>query len=455
MAKTHRDSPLYDMPMNWLRRISTSALLLSLLLALTAGHAVAADISTVADDLSASGFYLDRGVSISDSDATEIVTAARNNGSRFHLIVLDDTPLGGNAAFAEAVLDELNIPSGTILVLSPEDVGWVSEDEGFAETDMEGAFEFANAAGGNDAEYAANFVVGLVGEPGVPATTAPADSGGVPATVGGQSAAAAEPSGSGSGFLWLIVIIGGIGLLVFFLIRRGGKQTVNAGAEQMAKARMAVQKQVDAVANDILDMEDEVRVADNAEADRFYNEAGETYRNVTERLQKAETPEQLLGISNDLDKAIWQLDTAEAILDGKPGPPRPEPKRLEPERRPPGDRVTVPSPRPDYQRRPSRRSSYLGPGMLEMLIGVAGQVLAGGSRRPRGGLGSVLRRSSSTPGSRADGPTSRSGGGVVPGPGSPVPRRSSSRSTRATRSSRPSRRRSGGGRIRGGGRRRK
>jgi hypothetical protein len=442
--------------MNWLRRIGTSALLLSLLFALTVGHAVAADISTVADDVSASGFYLDRGVSISDGDATEIVTAARNNGSRFHLVVLDDTPLGGNTAFAEAILDELNIPSGTILVLSPEDVGWVSEDEGFAETDMEEAFEFANAAGGNDAQYAANFVVGLVGEPGVPATTAASGSEGVPATVGGQSAAAAEPSGGGSGFLWFIVIVGGIGLLVFFLIRRGGRQTVNAGAEQMAKARMAVQKQVDAVANDILDMEDEVRVADNAEADRFYNEASATYRDVTERLLKAETPQHLLDISNDLDIAIWQLDSAEAILDGKPKPPRPEPKRLEPERRPTGGRVTVPSPRPDYQRRPSRRSSYLGPGMLEMLIGVAGQVLAGGSRRPRGGgLGSLLRRSSSPSGSRADGPTSRSGGGVVPGPGSPVQRRSSSRSPRATRSSRPSRRRSGGGRIRGGGRRRK
>jgi hypothetical protein len=249
------------------------------------------------------------------------------------------------------------------------------------------------------------------------------------------------------------VIVGGLALVVFFLIRRSGRQTVNAASEQMAKARMAVQKQVDAVANDILDMEDEVRVAANAEVDQFYNEASETYRTVTDRLQKAETPEQLLDISNDLDVAIWQLDCAEAALDGKPKPPRPEPKRMEPVRRPGGDRVTVPAPRPDYQRRSSRRSSYLGPGMLEMLIGVAGQVLAGGGRGPRGGgLGSLLRRSSSRPTSRADGPTARGGGGVVPGPGSPVPRRSS---TRSPRSSRSTRRRSGGGRIRGGGRRRK
>ena len=443
---------LYDGPMNWLRRTGLSALLMSLLLVLGTSSAFAADISTVADDAAVTGFYLDPGVSISEADATEIVSAARNNGSRFHLVVLDDTPLGGSVAFADAVYDSLGIDAGTVLVLSPEDVGWTSEDEGFTEDDMLDAFDLANARGGNDAEYAANFVVGLVGESvGTEPATEPAQT----ATTTGQTAAAAESSGGGSGFLWFIVIIGGLGLLMFFLIRRGGKkQTVNAASEQMAKARLAVQKQVDAVANDILDMEDEVRVADNSEADRYYNEASETYRTITARLQKAESPQQLLDISNDLDVAIWQLDCAEAVLDGKAKPPRPEPKRLEPERRPAGDRVTVPPPRQDYQRRPSRRSSYLGPGMLEMLIGVAGQVLAGGGRGSRGGgLGSLLgRRSSSPRRSRSDGPSARSGGGVIPGPGSRVQRRSS---TRSTRSSRPSRRRSGGGRIRGGGRRRK
>jgi hypothetical protein len=423
-----------------------SALVMSLLLVLSTGSAFAADLQTVVEDVSVTGIYLDSGVSISQSDATEIVATARNNGSRFHLIVLDNTPLGGNTAFAEAVYDELGVAAGTTLVLSPDDVGWVSEEEGFTDADVEGALDFADAAGGNDAQYAANFVIGLFGESG---TAAPE-----PITAESGTAAAAESTGGGSGFLWFLLIIGGIGVLVFWMIRKSGKQTVNAVAEQMAKARMAVQKQVDAVANDILDMEDEVRVADNAEADRFYNEASETYRTVTDELQKAATPQQLVDISNDLDVAIWQLDCAEAILDGKPKPTRPEPKRLEPVPGTSRDRVTAPAPRPDYQRRPSRRSSYLGPGMLELLIGVAGQVLGGGSRRPRGGgLGSMLRRPPSTPSSGADGPAAKSGGGIVPGPGSVVPRRPSTRSSAP--SSRSPRRRSGGGRIRGGRRRRK
>jgi hypothetical protein len=244
------------------------------------------------------------------------------------------------------------------------------------------------------------------------------------------------------------VIIAGLGLLLFWLMRRGNKQTVNAAAEQTAKARTAIQKQVDAIANDILDMEDEVRTAGNPEVDELYHQASDTYRTLEERLQQAGTPQELLDISNELDLAIWRLDCAEAVLDGKSKPAQPEPKRIEPATTASGDRVTIPAPRPDYQRRPSRRSSYMGSGMMEILIGVAGQVLAGGARgrRSGGGLGGLL---GTRAGQRRDTtPTARGGGGVVPGPGSPM-----SRSTRRS-TGRPARRRSGGGRTRGGGKRR-
>ena len=184
-------------------------------------------------------------------------------------------------------------------------------------------------------------------------------------------------------------------------MRRGKKQTVNAAAEQLAKARMTIQKQVDAIANDILDMEDEVRVANNDVVDEYYNLASETYRTLGDRLQKADTPQELLGISNDLDVAIWQLDSAEAVLDGKPIPQKPEPRSLETAQpTTSGDRVTIPPQRTDYQRRPGRRSSYMGSGMMDILIGVAGQVLAGGAGRRggggvSGGLGGMFGRRSS------------------------------------------------------------
>ncbi len=439
---------MYDGPMNWLRRIGLLSVLSALALVMSVSSVFAATISEVVDDVSATGVYLDNGVSISESDATEIVSAARNNGSRFFLVVLNDTPLGGNTAFAESVFDDLNVDAGTILVLSPEDVGWISEDEGFTEDDLDLAYEFASDEGGSDAEYAANFVIGLYGE--AEATPEPVSA---PATTAATSSAAAGSSdgGGGSGIILLLVIVVGGGLLLFWLIRRGSKQSVNAAAEQMAKARAAVQKQVDAIANDILDMEDEVRTANNAEVDEFYGQASATYRTITERLQQADTPQELVELSNDLDVAIWQLDCAEAVLDGKPKPPKPERKRLEPERSA-DDRVTIPSPRGDYQRRPGRRSSYMGGGVMEILIGVAGQVLAGGGRgRGRGGgLGGMFGRGT-TQRSTTSRASSRRSGGVVPGPGSPVPRSS----TRRSRPSRSSRRSGGGGRVRGGGKRRR
>ncbi|MDJ0954248.1 MAG: hypothetical protein QNJ81_11275 [Acidimicrobiia bacterium] len=412
--------------MNWLRRIGFTTILSAVLLALGVTGLLAATTSEVVDDVSATGFYLDDDVSISEDDATDIVSAARNNGSRFYLVVLNDTPPGGNTTFAEAVLDDLNVDSGTILVLSPEDVGWVTDNDGFTEADMEAAFEFASDEGGSDADYAANFVIGLFAESGaIPAPTS-------------QPATSDSSGGGGSGLMWLLIIVVGGGLLLFWLVRRSAAQSVNAAAEQMARARAVVQKQVDAIANDILDMEDEVRAADNAEVDSFYNEASATYRTITERMQQADTPHELVDLSNDLDVAIWQLDCAEALLDGKPKPPRPERKQLEPEQ-PAGDRVTAPAPRDDYQRRPGRRSSYMGPGVMEMLVGLAGQVLVSSGRRG-GGYGGMWGRASR-------GSTSHSQGS-----GAPTRRRSTRSSSSPSRSSR---RRRGGGRVRGGGKRRR
>ena len=126
--------------------------------------ALAVGVLTVADDLAEQGFYVEPGTSISESDASQIVSAARNSGSRFYLVVLDDTPLGGSVAFAESLYEDLSISAGTVLVISPDDVGWLSEEEGFTESDMADAYDFANSGGSSDAEYAANFVVGLFGE---------------------------------------------------------------------------------------------------------------------------------------------------------------------------------------------------------------------------------------------------------------------------------------------------
>ncbi len=112
LVRTLRAPHMYDGPMNWLRRTGFSALLAAMALLLGATVASAATVSEVVDDAAVTGFHLDNDVTITASDATGIVSAARNNGSRFYLVVLEDTPLGGNTAFAEAVLDDLGVDSG-------------------------------------------------------------------------------------------------------------------------------------------------------------------------------------------------------------------------------------------------------------------------------------------------------------------------------------------------------
>ena len=118
----------------------------------------------VADDLDRTGFHLDDGVSIDANRAAELLASAHSFGSQFYLVVVSDTPFGGNTAFAETMFDALALNSGTVLVLSPDDVGWITDNDGLTAGDLETAFEEANNRGGDDATYVDTFLTSLFGE---------------------------------------------------------------------------------------------------------------------------------------------------------------------------------------------------------------------------------------------------------------------------------------------------
>ena len=406
-----------------------SVVLLALMFAFTASVASAAAVEPdeIAEQVFTQGFYVEDGASITDAEASAIVSSARNEGSRYHVIVLVETPPGGNTVFAEAVYDFMGIDSGTVFVLSEDDTGWVSVDD-FTEVELEDAFIVASDAGGSDAAYVANFTGALFG---------------LNLNVG-STAGGSDDGGGGSGFLWFILIVGGLGLLVWWLMRRSKAQAAKAAEGQFAEARAEIQVQLDGIANDILDMETEIRGADNDTVDALFDEAGTTYNEASDELAGADNPQELLDLSNKVDLAVWQLDSCEAILDGKEAPPKPQPKKLAPPPQPkpsqpaPGGRSPDSSlpPRPSYpqyQRRSTRRSSGLSPGMLEMLIGLGAGAMMG------------RRRGSSRTGYSSSG--SRSSGGVIPGP--------SRRGRSSSRKSSSSRSRSTGRRVRGGGKRRR
>ena len=373
----------------------------------------------VAEGIRDDGVFVEEGSDLSEAEAGVLVAAVRNEGERFSLVVLTYDPVGGAVAFGDAVVDRL-AASGLVLVLAPGDVGYAGEGEVYTVDDLEAALDAADAAGGDDASYATGFVEALTG----------------------SDVAEPEPVSGGGGSAGLVVFLVIVALLVVglvWLVRRGKKQVEAADESRVAAARAAIQDQIDAIANDILEMEDEVRLADNTRVDELFAAATTTYQEAADRLGGVAAPPDLLAISNELDTAVWQLDSAEAILDGKEPPPEPEPKRLEPASRPPAPNGGAGSgplglpPRPTYpsggyQRRPTRRSGGWAPGALEILIGLGGLAMARRSRSPaRGAAGS--------------------GGGFLSSPS----RRGSSAGSSATTSAR----RGTGGRVRGGRRRRR
>ena len=176
--------------------------------------------------------------------------------------------------------------------------------------------------------------------------------------------------------------------------RRAKKSASSAADVRMADARKQVQAQIDALANDILDLEDEVRMAEDPRADRFFEDASETYGRIGDVVGASATPGDLLEISNDLDGAIWQLDSAEAIIDGNPLPKRPTRRTLALEPTASIGPAQVPErPVPEYRRRPTRRSSYSAGTSADVLTMLGGAVLAGRSRSGGGVGGSATSRS--------------------------------------------------------------
>lgn len=421
-------------------RRSTLAALVAVLVALVPAVASAADADTIADDVATNGFYADPGADVTESFLGDLVATVRNEGERISFVVLADEPPSGAVTFADNVYDAG--VDGVVMVVAPSTVGFGGVSEFYTSEEFEAALDAALDAGGDDAEILETFVVELTG------VSSPAPTTG---TSSGSS------SGGGSWLIW-VLLIGAVLIAGFFWLRSKRRTAGPRLDPQLAEAKAAVQKQIDAVANDIIDLEDEVRQADNDEVDVYYAAAGDTYNSVTDAYPSANSPDTLLDLSNQLDEAIWQLDSAEALLDGNTPPPKPIPQTLpapqelapEPARSsdaPTGSSLppkpsyggSAASPRPDYSRRSGRRSSYGGSGLFNILVGAAGAMMASGNRSRTashrgGGFGGL--------------------GGTVLGnrrPPAPTRRTVSTRrgSSSTSRSSRGS-----GGRIRGGGRRR-
>ncbi len=336
----------------------------------------AAQPADVAPILEAQGFFVEDG-SDADPDAIEgAVVAARFEGGRLSIAVLAVEPSGGATIYAENTLDAMG-GTGTVLVVAPETVGWGSEGDIYTREQLDEATD-VSLNGASDTEVVELFVATLIGQP-----------------VGGS-----DPGGAGSlplGWIFLLIVIAG-GALVLWLSSRSSKKDA---ARAIEDARVEVKKRLDAVANDIIDLEDEVRASTDPAVGVLYESATVAYAQALDTYQGAASPEELIATAEELDMAIWRLDSVEALLDGEEPPPKPV--KPQPAAPPRGAAPSLTPPRvpaPVYRRPEHRRSS----GTTAMMTGLLMGSMASARRSPR-------RSSSSGSRSRSTGSTRMRGGG--------------------------------------------
>lgn len=308
--------------------------------------------------LEANGYYVEEGASAREEVVSEAVSDGRADGGRLYIVVLAEEPPGGATTFSDSTLDLLG-NDAYVVTVAPETVGFAENGDVWTTEQMNQAID-ASLDGGSDDEVVQLFVDALV-----------------------------EGAGGGISFVWILLLGAvAIGVWIFFSRRNRAKQS----AARLEKVKALAQEKLDEVANDILEMEDEVSVSDSAEVKDHYQRASKMYAQAMEDNRRAESAAEMLEVSEELDLAIWELDCAEALLDGKPKPPKPErPQPTAPPPPPPvpeGRGTESPPPRvpgtiDQFDRRPQRHST----GSNEMTMMLMTMMAMGGMRGGRRGGG--------------------------------------------------------------------
>jgi len=328
----------------------------------------AARPADVAPVLQAQGYYVESGSNADPAAIDNAVQEARFAGGHLSVVVLASEPDGGVVVFAENVLDEMG-GTGTVFAVSPAAAGWASEGDVYTREELDAATE-ASLDGGSDTEVVELFVATLIDRP-----------------VG-----ASEPGGGG-GFPWGVVILVVIIAGVVFLFWKASQSSKRAKQQAIEAARAEVKKRLDDVANDIIDLEDEVEESEDPAVPILYTAATGAYSKALSAYEQTPSADELMVIAEDLDLAIWKLDSVEALLDGKPLPPKPEKPAPVPAPAAQDSPLTSPPrvPSSTYRRPNRHRSSGTAAMMSGLLLGSA--MRSGGSSHRSSGSSSGSRSS--------------------------------------------------------------
>lgn len=267
------------------------ALAVGLLLALPIS-AQAQSVDEIADELSFRHYYLEEGVDASINEMEQLVS----DHPGINFVALTNEVSAGADSLAADLLETLG--EGTVIVLTPDEVGAVSFD--YQDTAMEDALDaVVSTPGGGYRDAFEAFATSL------------------------KSGAVADGTSAG-GFPWIVVLVLGVPIaLIAFVMWRSGRQRKEAASERLEQARQEIRQQMDVVAGQIVSLADDPRVDQHPDALAHYRAASETYQQAESRLATSATAAALEDLSDDLDRARWELEATDAIVEGRTPPPEP------------------------------------------------------------------------------------------------------------------------------------
>ena len=285
------------------RRLSTLLPLLLVLL-VVGSPALAQSVSEVSEELELRRYYIGSGADVTIDEMEQLV----DRFSGFGFVALDGTPQGGADLLADELLNAA--PSiETVIVLTADEAGAASAL--YDDASLDRAFDTAFSTTGDtyvrDFEQVAS-TLSQTARPPEDQTT--------------------DESGGGLSFVW-IVALAVIGYFVFRLWANS-RQDDRATGRRLTEARAELETQVAVVANQILELSDHPQLSSHSEATAHFRTASEIFRSAETRLATAASTTAYADLSDDLDDARWELAAAEALLEGRPVPERPEEEHPEP-----------------------------------------------------------------------------------------------------------------------------
>lgn len=256
-----------------------------------------------------------RGLTPAELSRLDDVTADLSRPGAFYKVVVLAEPVSDYRSpreFAEAVLARLG-GTGRVQVFDTARVGIASNVSGDTDARISQAEEAASSAANRSQSYAQG-VLASAAVLGVEAGTGGSD--------GGSSGSG---SSSGSGLIWvvLVVLLLGVGAFVVWRMVKKSKGT-GGSSVSLGEGELKVRQFVDTAGNLVLELADRVEQPDApAEAKQLFRNGAAAFADLQDDLEAADTRPELEAVYPRITDAVYQLQSAKALLDGQPAPDRP------------------------------------------------------------------------------------------------------------------------------------